>query len=503
MNETMLRQRAQTLKGEVHAKTADLEAGRVTPAQFKSFVDNAVEEGAEIERTLKAFSNGAQFMAAQDAALEHLSNGGTPESYSPSTKATNKHSATLKQFGIPQQWWNNEPVSPMSLTAAQTEALRQAHLNSTPFAVTLGQSTGLEQVWGGTQTECVGGPLVSEATLGGSYAAGQIPPIQTQFAVGLGYGPTRASNLFPGYAAPETASITWTTHASNANPAAGTAEGGVFPNLDPVFDVNQLVFQKITAHLPVTQEAAEDTARFGEAAFQQWLPTELTRALVDAESQFVIAGNASSGENGGTAGPTSTFPGILAASGVLTGAVTSGQNPLAALRAGFNTLRVTPGSSGGAYGYPDTILMNPTDWSNVQLATDSQGRFLLDLFAGPAGLTASGQRIERPPSSPNPYAIVPQGSPMFCGNLWGVPVATSTHMPQGTAALMNIAGGAGFRVTRWAVRVEYNMWGADANTNYWTQQAAGWRISERVGLQLTRPAAIYLLTGIPNTPFVA
>lgn len=114
---------------------------------------------------------------------------------------------------------------------------------------------------------------------------------------------------------------------------------------------------------------------------------EMITGLLEAEDRIIIAGN-------GTSEPT----GLLNTSGIQVQAFAS--DALTTTRTAVTTLE-TLGLHGGVF------VMNPRDWQAIELTRDPSGR--LEFTGGPVDTATK--------------------------RLWGVPVATSGHMPEGTALL--------------------------------------------------------------------
>src|ERR1700756_181196 len=68
MNRTILRTRANQLAGEVKQKNADRDAGRISPSEYKAFVQNADQDVEEIEEQLKAFDQANKFAGGTEVA---------------------------------------------------------------------------------------------------------------------------------------------------------------------------------------------------------------------------------------------------------------------------------------------------------------------------------------------------------------------------------------------------------------------------------------------------
>jgi hypothetical protein len=145
--------------------------------------------------------------------------------------------------------------------------------------------------------------------------------------------------------------------------------------------------------------------------------------------------------NGVSGTSNATFNGILQTSGTLTRAIGT-DSPLDCLSKAYVDLRV-----GAAFADPDLVLMHPSTLGALRRQKDADGRYVMDLLAGPLGLTAYGQpSTAGPANEQNSYSVIPQGSPAFSGNLWGAQIATSTQIAAGTAIVASVKAGAGANV---------------------------------------------------------
>lgn len=307
----------------------------------------------------------------------------------------------------------------------------------------------------------------------------QLPPIiMPTRAMGLPYEPTRLMGYLPG-AMMTGNSAAYLQHVSNAAEAAGVAEGAAKPDLAPVVVEKTIAPEKIAGLVSVTLEAEMDYPDFAE-----WLPTELARSVINAESLYLL-------QAGYTGGPTgAAFTGLLAQSGTLTRAVGT-DTPLDAIQKAFVDLRTGP-----AFCDPDLLVMHPTTWGALRRTKDSQSRYLLDLLAGPAGLTWDGSRTaDAVAATQQPGNTLPQGQHGASGGLWGIPICETTQCPAGTALAMGVKAGAAVGWVRMGMLLQWNPFG----TEEWTKNFSTWRAEERISLSIPRPSAINIITGLPTS----
>jgi hypothetical protein len=303
-------------------------------------------------------------------------------------------------------------------------------------------------------------------------------PLQAKNATGIGYESTRIADLIPGAAMPGP-SATWLSHTANTNEAGIAAEGASKVDLGPSISEHQVVPTKLAATVTVTLEAWQDTDKYGPASFAQWLPTELTRSLINEESNVLL--NAVNGTG------NATFNGLLQTSGTLTRSQGT-DSPLDCLAKSYVDLR-----TGSAFAEPDLVLMNPVTLGALRRAKDAEGRYLLELLSGPLNLTAFGQPVTATANEPNPYSIIPQGTNGHSGNLWGASIVVSTQVPAGTAVVMSAKAGAGIFWQRLGLLIFFNPWSLMTSNEYF------WVAEERVALSVPRPTAINIVTGLPTS----
>jgi hypothetical protein len=160
MNERVLRQRANDLRSEVGTKNAEVQAGRISKAEYKAYIDRASKEVEEIESDLKTLNQARRFSSAAEPA-----------------------SLGLPQLSAPADGGRICAPSPMDMTPQQVSGLIQAAQARTPYSVEIAPKSYRDSV--------ITKAAVTEAGIGGSSLTGQLPPVQSLYAVGLGYEPTR------------------------------------------------------------------------------------------------------------------------------------------------------------------------------------------------------------------------------------------------------------------------------------------------------------------------
>jgi Phage capsid family len=441
-----LRKRVREIDELVQVKDAAYRAGSITKAEYRDFVDKAHRESEEIKDQLQAIAKANQF------------------SWGTEVNASVSDMAPVPDYGRIQA------PTPMDMTAQQVQGLLQAAQHRTPYSVEIMPKSFRE----GIRTKAA----VTEAGIGGSFT-GQLPPVQSLYAVGLGYEPVRIADLLPGAQMPGP-SATWLTHSANTNEAGIAAEGASKVDLGPTIVEHQVIPTKIAATVTVTLEAWQDTDKYGEGSFAQWLPAELTRSLINEESNAIL--NSVSGTG------NATFNGILQTSGTLTRAMGT-DSPLDCLAKAYTDVRV-----GAAFADPDLVLIHPATLSALRRQKSAEGQYLLELLSGPMGLSAYGQPMSAGPAGePNKYSVIPQGVPSGNGMLWGAEIHATTMVPAGQAVVMSTKAGGGIFWQRLGMLIFFNPWSLMTSNEYF------WVAEERIAYSCPRPAAVNLVTGLPTS----
>jgi Phage capsid family len=464
MNERVLRQRAADLRSEVGTKNADVQAGKISKAEYKAYIDRVSKEVEEIESDLKTLGEARKFSWGAEAA----GMGVAQSSASPGPGELLR------------------PVSAYDMTPDQLEQLVMAAKHRTPLRIEIAPKRYSAPValksmptrWGNITTKAA----VSESGITSAFSAANFPPLQSPHAIGIGLEPTRVAGLFPGYAYNRQA-ISWLTHTANSSASGAVAELGTKTDIGEEYSETTVLSTLIAGMASVSLQGLWDSEGYGEANLAAFIPFELQRDLVNVESNMLL--NAQSGTN------SATFNGLLNTAGTLTRAYSASGSltPLDTIAAGINDMR-----TGAAFCFPDLALTSPDTLFSLRTAKDSTGKYLWNIVSGAAGFTADGQEpVDQPANTAAPYSIIPQGSDPFAGHLWGIPVAISTQVPDGTFVLCSVKNGGGLVFQRMGMVIEYNMWAE----NLWTTNTAQWRAEERLAFAVQRPAAVNIITGLP------
>jgi hypothetical protein len=338
---------------------------------------------------------------------------------------------SLKTFGAPQAPVV-APTSPMQLDGHQLEALRQAAVNKAPFSVTVG-SKGFEHTMRSKSPLTEGGLVTNPLPV--TQLGGELGHL------GLPYETFRVLSALPSVQM-DSPGIAFLRHNSNVAPAAYVAEAGLKPSIQPQVEEIYIRASKCAATVEATREILTD-----HSAFANFLPMELTRAVINAESDLLLHATHSS----------QGFDGLLNTSGI--GAITIGasETPLDAIQRGIVSLR-----TGAAFAKADVAICSPTTLGNLRTQKDDNHRYLLDLISSAGGINATSEDE----------------------SLWGIPVRQTTQIADDLVVLLSTQAGGGLVYIREALNVTFNPY-YDTSHNLYQ-----WICEERIALAVPRPAAV-------------
>lgn len=268
-----------------------------------------------------------------------------------------------------------------------------------------------------------------------------IPAVLQPGIVQARHEPSRIMSHIP--AGPMSApSIEYLRHNSTTGTATTVAAGALKPEVTMNIDQVLARASKIAVTASMVDENFLDFPSFSE-----YLSSELTRIVIDAENNQLLNGDGLGTNVLGLRNLTGT---IVRPKGTDTS--------LDAVEQGIADLRTGP-----AFAVCDVIILHPTTFSALRRTKDSQGRYLLN---------------------PDPAASEAE-------NLWGVPVVNTTTCPVGEAVLMASEMAAMAHI-RQGITLEMTPYSGTDFVNNVTR----FRCEERIALALPRPAAIARVTGL-------
>jgi HK97 family phage major capsid protein len=357
-----------------------------------------------------------------------------------------------KSFGLPSGAPQVAPPS-LDISAEQVKSLFDAAKAGVPYKVQIGQKDFASSL----RDKTAGAPL-TESGLNNQLPAIQVPGPYGQY--GKPYEPFRLLANIPTVAMTGP-SAAYLQHTTNTNEATRVAESAAKPSLGPTVTETFIKPMKLAATVEASLEILQDHEQFA-----QWLPVELQRSIVNAESLYLFQANASGG-------PTAAeFNGLLATSGTLSQDAT-GLTFADALSLAYVKLR-----TGSAFAEPDLVVTSPATAAAALRSKSTTGAYIFDIVRGPSGLNQQNEF-----------------------DVFGVRTVTSTQVPDGTAIVMSIQSGAAVGWIRMALELMYNPYGGttDAGVDLWRTNQYSWRAEERISLSVPRPAAICVVTNLPTS----
>lgn len=272
-----------------------------------------------------------------------------------------------------------------------------------------------------------------------STTAGWTPQaIRTDIVVPSAQRPVQVLDLLP-QGNTSQANVLYMEETTFTSAAAETAEANVYPESALALTERTALVQKIATIVPVTDEQLDDVLQV--QAFVNGRLTFMIRQRLDNQ---VINGN----------GTAPNLKGILNVSGIQTQAKGADPGPDAIFKA-LVKVRVT------GRAFPSGIIMHPTDWQNVRLLR-----------------TAEGVYIWGSPSDSGPE------------RMWGLPVAQSDAIAQGTAVVGDFTNFAQL-VFRHDIQVQVGFVNDD-----FSKGKKSIRADVRCAFAVYRPAAFATVTGL-------
>ena len=221
-------------------------------------------------------------------------------------------------------------------------------------------------------------------------------------------------------------------------------------DLGQQWDTASAIPIKLAALSSVTMEALTDFSYF-----QNWIPRELQRALIDLESNQIANGSGATGDLPGMTGFFNT-------AGTLTRSFQGGYDitGLDTLIKAVNDLRVGP-----AFATASVIALHPSTWTYLKLSKTTTDAYVLGIM------------------DPNVLGGLK--------NLWGIPVVENTFIPEGSAIVMDADKAARYFI-RQGLTLDSNPWG----DSEWQYNLIAFRAEMRSTLAILRPTAINLVSGL-------
>ena len=293
--------------------------------------------------------------------------------------------------------------------------------------------------WRSPSVELFGTTLTEDAASGGKlvipdYQAGILQTQTKRLVVADLFSPgTTDSNV-----------VTYMKETTFTNAANSVAEGAAKPESALVFDQVSDPVRKIAHWLPVSEEMLEDVAQI--------------RAYIDARLRLGVEIEEEDQLLNGTTTPPDIV-GILNRSG-LAASIAKGVAPDTNAEALF---RQTMAIFQSSLFMPDGYVLNPANWTPIQLMKDSTGAYI----------------------GGGPFAAPPTPT------LWGLPVAVTPSIVAGTGLVGAFKmGGQVFR--KGGIRVE----ASNSHQDFFIKNLVAIRAEERLALAVYRPGAFGTVTAL-------
>lgn len=294
------------------------------------------------------------------------------------------------------------------------------------------------------------GTLLEGAGGGGGAIATTVPQVLPG-VVDKQFQPLRVSDLLLSGQA-NTSSIRYVVEGTATSGAAGVAEGGQKPQSTLGLTTTDEPVKKIATLIKVSDEMLEDAAQvrsYIDGRLSLFVKIEEERQLVLGAGTNEIVGIKPSGNTRGI--------------NIYAGGTAAGNKAVQLFKA-------LNGQRGSALLEPDFVVMNPTDYQDIRLLTDTAGQFFGGgPFQGPYG---NGQNVQSSGQvmGPNDY-------------LWQKPVVVTTAVGAGTALIGTTSAAQVFR--RGGLTVE----ATNSNSTDFEYNLVSIRAEERLALAVYRPTA--------------
>ena len=150
--------------------------------------------------------------------------------------------------------------------------------------------------------------------------------------------------------------------------------------------------------------------------------------------------------------------------------------------------------TGSAFAEPSHLWVHPNTLTALRTLRDADGRFIWDLMNGPANFSALGQTAA-PSTDREPFTMIAQGKSGYAGTLFGASVISTTHVPAGTAIVLNVAAGGGvvWHKTGLIIQMDNGMSGTNFANNAYSVRA-----EELISVSIPRPTAVNIITSLPT-----
>jgi hypothetical protein len=416
--------RNKALQVDVDTAYDDLVSHKIDQRKFDQVMTAAEAESTKLKTAQQTINKSMRFAA-----------GASPEEYDPRSEFSAK--------GV-----RYKNLSPFDIDPDEMHHMFEAAKRKMPYRCEV-TSKAFGPGSPNVRMKATGSPIAE----GAPYPTGLLPAVNYPgLTQELRYEFDRAADHLETIAI-DAPSVEYLIHSGNVNKAAYVPELGVKSDIGIQLNTAIATPVKLAALASVSMEALQDFSYF-----QDWVPRELSRSLIDLETDQLVSGT-------GATGALPGMTGLLNTSGVLTRAYNSSTDisGIDTLMEAANDVRVGP-----AFGKVDNIWLNPGTWDFLRRTKTSQNAFVLSIM--------------------DPSAIGAMDS------LFGIPVVTNSYIPNGIGICLDSKLAAKYFV-RQALTVDVNPWG----DTQWTTNSISFRAEMRSVLAVVRPTAVSIVTGLDPT----
>lgn len=236
--------------------------------------------------------------------------------------------------------------------------------------------------------------------------------------------------------------IEWVQETAVPGGAAEVAEGGQKPESTWGVELKSEALATIAHYINITRQAVAD-----ESQLQGYIEGRLTYGLMKRLNAQVLTGN----------GTSPNLRGILNTTGIGVYVSAAGEDKLIAIRKARTVAELSEYA-------PDAVAIHPSDWEDVELSVDDEGRFRAVVSV------ADG--------------VTPR--------VWGLTVVVTTNVTVGTSLLGAFREGA----TLWE-RSGVDIYITDSHASNFTTNILTMLAELRAGLSVWRPKAFVKITFTP------
>lgn len=477
MNKESLKKRGLDLKSEVAAKTKEFEAGSITSADYKGFLDKAEAESVEISNSLKAYDQAGRMLAAQDTAMGKITQKSVDESQSYGDEYAK--GMTLKEY-----------QEAFAVMKSAVKGSRPGDNQKFGFEFGL-KSQGAAGMMGENAFGTTAGTQIGDGQYFLPGTAG--PDVLPQFIPGileLKWFDNVIASLFPSFPTSSPV-VSFVREQSWTNASAPVSEGATLPysqnavsrhnaqvgDVGHLTKVSDQMIQDSRYFLALVEKrCAQGVSRQEEVQLLAGAGYPGVEGLLSFTTQFQQPNPQTAISN--LVWPTAGTPGLgtstATISSVTPGRLIGSSNTATGSQIAIGVLAMITDIRVNTLFEPTAVVMNPADWFTLRTWTDANGQF----FGG----SPWGWDYGQPQSiRPDIQAVMPDAM------LWQKRVVATPAVPEGFILVGDFQNG-GQVLRLGGLRVEM----VQTNTDDFEKRLWTMRAYSRIGLAVERPQVFEL-----------